>query len=123
VRMPGIRVSGELDFAAGAYLSARLAEYLPGRGDILIDAGELTFADVGGSRALLEVALELAPPRRLVVRSAPTVLVRVLELCGWLSFPQLQLQTGDGSDARAGSSWPAPRRNPGDPRRADRLAS
>jgi anti-anti-sigma factor len=87
-----IRVSGELDFASGPYLAARLAEHLPGSGDIVIEAGELSFVDVSGCRALVQTALAMAAPRQLVIHGAPAPLVRVLELCGWRDLPGLEVR-------------------------------
>jgi anti-anti-sigma factor len=87
-----IRVSGELDFASGPYVAARLAEHLPASGDIVIDAGELSFVDVSGCRVLVQTALALDPPRHLVLEAASAQLLRVLELCGWRHLPALEVR-------------------------------
>jgi anti-anti-sigma factor len=87
-----IRVSGELDLASGPYLAARLAEHLPGSGDIVIDADELSFVDISGCRALVQTAMALNPPRQLVIEPASAQLLRVLELSGWRELPGLDVR-------------------------------
>jgi anti-anti-sigma factor len=86
-----IHLSGELDLGTGPYVAARLAEHLPGGEDIVIDAAGLSFVDVSGCRALMQTALALRPPRRLVLRTASPALLRVLALCRWRDLPGLEL--------------------------------
>jgi anti-anti-sigma factor len=88
----GIGISGELDFAASPYVSARLAEHLRGGEDIVVDVGGLSFVDVSGCRALIGTLLALEPPRRLVLADPSPVVQRVLELCEWRELPQLELR-------------------------------
>jgi anti-anti-sigma factor len=87
-----IRVSGELDLASAPYVAARLVEHVRGSGDIVIDAGALSFADVSGCRALVQTALAMSAPRQLVIQGARAQLVRVLELCGWRDVPRLEVR-------------------------------
>jgi anti-anti-sigma regulatory factor len=87
-----IRVSGELELASGPYVAVRLAEHLPVSGDIVIDAGELSFADVSGCRALVQTALTMTAARQLVIQRAPAQLLRVLDLCGWRDLPGLEVR-------------------------------
>jgi anti-anti-sigma regulatory factor len=113
---PGIRVCGELDLASGPYLAARLAEHLPGGGNIVIDARELSFADVSGCRALVQTALAMGAPRRLVIEGAPAQLLRALELSGWRELPRLEVRLegdqGRSTDAGAAGTT-APGQSPG----------
>jgi anti-anti-sigma factor len=94
--LDGVHISGDLDFAASPYVSARLAEHLPGSEDIVVDVGGLSFVDVSGCRALIETLLALKPPRRLVLADPSPVLQRVLELCEWRDLPRLELLAGTG---------------------------
>jgi hypothetical protein len=58
----------------------------------VIDAGELSFVDVSGCRALVQTALAMDPPRHLVLEAASAQLLRVLELCGWRHLPALEVR-------------------------------
>jgi anti-anti-sigma factor len=84
-----LELSGEIDVANARHVGARLDERLGGDGDIVVDARELSFIDVSGCRALVQAARQLPGDRRLRVEHAPSVLVRMLTLCGWRDAPQL----------------------------------
>jgi anti-anti-sigma factor len=88
----GIRLLGEIDYASGHYLTARLAEHVEGDRDLIVDARELTFLGAGGARALIDAANLLTPPRRLVLRGAAQPVMRVIELCGFGDHPRLEVQ-------------------------------
>jgi hypothetical protein len=68
-----------------------LMEHACGEEDVVVDARELRFIDVAGCRALVEVALKLAPPRRMILHGASAGLIRVMRLGGWLDAPQLEI--------------------------------
>jgi anti-anti-sigma factor len=95
---PGLHLSGELDFAASPYVAARLAEHLPESEEIVVDARGLSFVDVSGCRALVETAVGLKPPRRMVLTSSSPALRRVLDLCGWNDIPQLEVRSDDAPE-------------------------
>jgi anti-anti-sigma factor len=78
-----MRLSGEIDDAAAAEVRERLDEQLAGDGDVLVDAGDVSFIDVGGCRAIAATAARMTGDRRLVLRDAPPQLLRVLAICGW----------------------------------------
>lgn len=84
-----IALSGALDIDSSAYLAARLAEF-GGRDDLVVLTAGLGFADVAGSRALVQAAAERGQGR-LVLPDAAEPLVRVLKLCGWSSSQRLTL--------------------------------
>jgi anti-anti-sigma factor len=84
-----LELSGEIDVASALPVRTRLDQYLGGDGDVVVDARELLFIDVGGCRALVQAARRLSRGRSLRVEHAPSVLVRTLALCEWRDAPQL----------------------------------
>lgn len=100
---PGLRISGELDFAASPYVAARLAEHLPASEEVVVDARGVSFVDVSGCRALVEAAMGLKPPRRMVLTSSSPALRRVLELCGWNDLPRLEIRSEDAGKGLPGA--------------------
>ena len=75
-----IALSGALDIDCSAYLAARLAEF-DEDDDLVVLTSGLGFADISGSRALVQAATDRG--HKLVLPDAAEPLVRVLELCGW----------------------------------------
>jgi anti-anti-sigma factor len=88
----GIRLLGEVDYASGHYLTARLAEHVDADSDLVVDASALTFLGAGGARALVDAANLLTPPRRLVLRAAAPQVLRVIELCGFADHARLAIE-------------------------------
>lgn len=97
----GLVLSGEFDMDSVAHLSARLTEHVSRDGDVVIEAGGLSFIDVSGCRALVEAAERLDEGRRLVLAHPPRMLVRVMSLCGWADHPRLVVSLPSGAAARA----------------------
>jgi anti-anti-sigma factor len=91
----GIRLFGEVDYASGHYLTARLAEHIDGDSDIVVDARELAFIGASGCRALADAARLLTPPRRLLLTGVSRSVLRVFELCGFANHPQLAVHPAD----------------------------
>ena len=87
-----VALTGELDLATAPFVSATLERELHTDGDVVIDARDVSFVDVSGARVLLRTAERLPTGRQLVVAGAPTRLVKVLQLCGWLDHPGLSVQ-------------------------------
>lgn len=87
-----IRLFGEIDYASGHYLTARLADHIGGDGDVVIDARELSFLGASGCRALVDVANLLEPPRRLVLAGVSHRVMRVVHLCGFADHPQFRVE-------------------------------
>lgn len=79
-----VRVAGELDCSTAPALEATLEDLLvTDRPSLLVvEAGQLTFADVVGLGVIIDAAERLAPTGRLRVRDAGRQLVRVLDLLG-----------------------------------------
>ena len=79
-----IRLAGDLDCATAPELEAALAE-LTGRDrprSVVVEAAELTFADVVGLGLLIDTAVRLEPSGQLRVRGASRQVARVLTLLG-----------------------------------------
>jgi anti-anti-sigma factor len=97
----GLVLSGELDMDSVAHLSNRLTEQVAHDGDLVVEAGGLSFIDVSGCRALVQAAEQLGPGRRLVLAHPPRTLVRVMSLCGWADHPRLVLSPPRGDAKKA----------------------
>jgi anti-sigma B factor antagonist len=77
-------LSGELDLPGAEGLRARAAELAEmTQGDVILDLSKLEFLGSSGLRALTNVHSDLGKEdRRLVLRNAPSVVLRLLELTG-----------------------------------------
>lgn len=99
--VPGVELSGEIDFDTAPFVAARLEEHIAGEEDIIVDARRLSFIDLTGCRVLVQAAMTLADDRFLVLLGPPDHVRRLLSICGWLHYPQLAVvsrTTGPGPD-------------------------
>jgi len=99
--VPGVELSGEIDFDTAPYVAARIAEHLPGDEDIVIDARRLSFIDLTGCRILVQASMKLEQGRFLVLLDPPDYVRRLLSICGWLDCPQLAVVSGANGHGRA----------------------
>jgi hypothetical protein len=94
-RAPGhaaIRLPAEIDIANSADVWAMLtAASVAATEDLVIDASALTFVDVSGARAIVQVANASPPNQFIRVTQAPGCLIRVLTICKWIDHPKLIL--------------------------------
>jgi anti-anti-sigma regulatory factor len=90
--MAGFRVDGEVDLSGRAALAAALAERMHGSGDIVVDLAGAGFVDVEGLRLLMRAARGLPGGRALVLRRAPPILRRLLEIMNWAATPGLRVE-------------------------------
>ncbi|TMC83198.1 MAG: STAS domain-containing protein [Chloroflexi bacterium] len=90
-RPRGLMVAGEIDISNIASVADSLLDGLEDGTDPHLDLSRVTFCDVSGIRALVSLALELAPNRRLLVHGLPPQLETVLEVTGWAHLPGLEL--------------------------------
>jgi anti-anti-sigma factor len=75
-----VRVSGEVD-RANAHLLARVLDFAARRGHgVTVDLSGLRFIDLGGVRALVDVAVVMPPGQRLTLVSPPRILRRILDI-------------------------------------------
>ncbi|MDQ1540453.1 MAG: hypothetical protein QOH29_1179 [Actinomycetota bacterium] len=102
-RAPGdapIRLPAEIDIANSADVRSMLtAASLATSDDLVIDASALTFVDVSGARAIVEVANASRPNQFVRVTQAPDCLIRVLTICKWIDHPKLILLPQSGKEA------------------------
>jgi anti-anti-sigma factor len=86
-----VRLGGDIDLSTASRVRRRLHAHVQDEGDLVVDARDVSFIDVGGCRAIIETAAELKGEQRLVLRDAPPQLVRVLSACGWDRDPHLEV--------------------------------
>ena len=102
-RAPGrapISLPAEIDIANSTDVWAMLtAASAATTDDLVIDASALTFVDVSGARAIVQVANASAPNQFVRVTQAPGCLIRVLTICKWIDHPKLILLPQSGTEA------------------------
>ncbi len=90
-RPGGLMVAGEIDISNTASVADSLRDGFEDGADPHLDLSRVSFCDVSGIRALVSLALELAPDRRLLVHGLPPQLETVLKVTGWADLPGLEL--------------------------------
>ena len=97
-----LRLAGEIDPATHARLRAALgAADAAGGAQVVIDMAAVSYCDVAGLRAIVELARELAGPdgqrAGCVSLTLSAYLRNVLRILGWDDTPGLRLSDGEGS--------------------------
>lgn len=87
----GLRFAGEIDASNSATVGRSIRVVLPDDAQPHLDLSRLTFCDVSGVRALVDVALELGDGRRLLLHGLPRQLQTVMHATGWSNLPNLSL--------------------------------
>ena len=77
-----VRVRGEVDRSNARLLLEALCVVARAGDLVTVDLAGLTFIDLGGVRALVDIAALLAPDRRLTLVSPPRLLRRILDTTG-----------------------------------------
>lgn len=75
-----VSLVGELDRSVESWFSATAQAILTGPRDCVLDLSELAFIDASGVRAIVALATCEGRPRRVVLRNAPTLVRRVLDI-------------------------------------------
>jgi anti-anti-sigma factor len=75
-------VRGEVDRSNARLLLEALYVVARAGDQVTVDLASLTFIDLGGVRALVDIAALLAPDRRLTLVSPPRLLRRILDTTG-----------------------------------------
>jgi anti-anti-sigma factor len=89
---PAARLSGELDFSTYTAAEAGLASLFGADGDVTLEVADLSFVDSSGIRLFIRLHQSLEGRGRLVLRSPPDHVVRVLEIAG---LPELGVDLGE----------------------------
>lgn len=87
----GLMVAGEIDISNTSTVADSLRLVLQDGTEPHLDVSRVSFCDVSGIRALVSLALELAPSRRLLLHGLPPQLETVLKVTGWADLPGLEL--------------------------------
>jgi anti-anti-sigma regulatory factor len=87
---PGIRLAGELDYQASEVLALALSEAIRLDGDVTVNMVPLAFIDATCARMILDAARGLNPPRRMILRSRPSLAARFV-LLGAADIPCVSL--------------------------------
>jgi anti-anti-sigma regulatory factor len=87
---PGIRLAGELDYQASEVLALALSEAIRLDGDVTVNLVPLAFIDATCARMILDAARGLNPPRRMILRSRPSLAARFV-LLGAADIPGVSL--------------------------------
>jgi anti-anti-sigma regulatory factor len=77
---PGIRLAGELDYQACESLALALTEAMRLDGDVTVNMVPLAFIDATCARMILDAARGLTAPRRMILRSRPSLAARFVLL-------------------------------------------
>ncbi len=91
---PGVRVTGELDYARAGALRDALAEAVRLDPDVHLNLNQLRFVDAGAAGVILRAAAGLPAGRRMFV-VCPAPIRRTLDLAGARAVPQLKMVSRD----------------------------
>lgn len=87
----GLRFVGEVDASTVGLMTTALDSAVESGGDVDVDLSGLSFIDIAGVTALVQVAARLGERRTLVVRNPPRTMHRILSL-GWRDKPNANLK-------------------------------
>lgn len=88
---PGLRLAGEIDVTNSRSLGRKLRAGLNGAGSAHLNFSRVVFCDVSGIRALVKLARDLGPDRKIVLHGLPTQLETVMRVTGWTELPGLEI--------------------------------
>jgi len=94
----GLRFAGEIDITNSNAVAESVRIAFPHLGDPHLDVSRLSFCDISGIRAFVEVANDLGEGRRLLLHGLPEQLQTVMRVTRWSSLPNLAICDcgGDG---------------------------
>src|SRR5689334_15757954 len=91
IQPAGLMVAGEIDYSNTSSVAESLRLGFMDGVRPHLDVSRVSFADVSGIRALVNLALELSPGRSLLLHGLPPQLETVLRVTGWADLPGLEL--------------------------------
>src|SRR5579864_4361301 len=95
----GLRFAGEIDISNSDAVAQSMRIVLGESERPHVDLSNLSFSDVSGIRALVEVALEQGEGRLMLLHGLPKQLETVMRVTGWSDLPSLELCKCRGSKA------------------------
>src|SRR5262245_34008736 len=104
-----LRVEGEVDTSNSDALAEALVAITDpdaSDGDVVVDMAGLTFIDSSGFRVLIQFARSLQDRGRLVIRSAPPLVLRLFDTLGLSNLDELVIEplAQRSSEGAAGGS-------------------
>ena len=87
----GLRFAGEIDITNSDAVAQSLRLALADSGDPHLDLTRLSFCDISGIRALVEMAMGLERGRTMLLHGLPEQLETVMRVTGWSGLPSLTL--------------------------------
>jgi len=93
---PGLRFAGEIDITNSDAVAQSVRQAIADSGDPHLDLSRLSFCDISGIRALVEMAMGLDGGRTMLLHGLPKQLQEVMRVTGWSGLPSLVLCTCSG---------------------------
>ena len=87
----GLRFAGEIDITNSDAVAQSVRLALADSGDPHLDLSRLSFCDISGIRALVDLAMGLDRGRTMLLHGLPDQLQRVMRVTGWSGLPSLEL--------------------------------
>jgi len=87
----GLRFAGEIDITNSDAVGQSLRLAFLDTENPHLDLSGLSFCDISGIRALVDIALELDHGRSLLLHGLPEQLEKVMRVTGWSELPSLAL--------------------------------
>lgn len=87
----GLRFAGEIDVTNSSAVMDSVRMAISDAGDPHLDLSRLSFCDISGIRALVDVAAGLGEGRRMLLHGLPEQLQTVMRVTGWSGLPSLTL--------------------------------
>jgi anti-anti-sigma factor len=92
----GLRFAGEIDISNSDAVAHAVRLTLADSGDPHLDLSRLSFCDISGIRALVEMAMGLDGGRTMLLHGLPEQLQTVMRATGWSGLPSLVLCSCSG---------------------------
>jgi anti-anti-sigma factor len=87
----GLRFAGEIDITNSDAVAQSIRLALADTGDPHLDLSRLSFCDISGIRALVDMAMGLEGERKMLLHGLPEQLQEVMRVTGWSGLPSLVL--------------------------------
>jgi anti-anti-sigma factor len=89
----GMAVRGEVDLSNWSIFSVTLDELIASdRREIVVDVSELSFIDGHGMGSLVAAARKLDPDRRLILRGALPIVMRIADILDVNDEPNIEIE-------------------------------